>query len=465
VAAEDEKDRRIAELERELAERDRRIEKLERKVDRLERLVEDLQRSAKRQAAPFSRGEPKANPKRRGRKKGKRYGKRGVRTVPTQIDRTVHVPAPLFCPDCEKPAKLIGRDLQWQTDLPIAHAVTTEFQIDISQCTRCGRTLRAAHPEQISEATGAARVQIGPRAIAFAAKLNKECGVSWGRIADIFEKGFGLITDRSTLNRAAQRLANVLEPLYKRIGERVRTEAMLSPDETGWRIGGNKAWLHVAATRGDSFYMIARGRGRAEAEKLIGKDYGGTIVRDGHIGYRGEGVFPNAKSQTCLSHITRRIDGLLALPCEPPVERWLTRLRIVLARSLRLRDKRDQARIGGRALVQGMLEVETAVSRLLRRCPDEAKCQRLTKHLIRERKALFTFLNQDAVPATNYLAEQALRPAVVNRKMSAGNNTPRGARTQQILMTVFHSARKRNADALLIATQALRDPSSVTTLL
>lgn len=465
MAAEDDKDRRIAELERQLAERDRRIEKLERKIDRLERIIEDLRRSAKRQAAPFSRGEPKANPKRRGRRKGKRYGNRGVRCVPTQIDRTVHVPAPMYCPDCEKPAKLIGQARQWQTDLPIAHAVTTEFQIDFSQCTRCGRVLRGRHPEQISQATGAAAAQIGPRAIAFAAKLNKECGVSWGRIADIFEKGFGLITDRSTLNQAAKRLADALEPLYERIGERVRTETMLSPDETGWRIGGNKAWLHVAATREDSYYMIARGRGRAEAEKLIGKDYGGTIVRDGHIGYRGEGVFPKAKSQTCLSHIIRRIEGLLALPCDPAVERWLTRLRSVFARSLRLRDKRDQARIGGRGLVKGMIEVETAVSRLLRRCPNEPKCQRLTNHLIRERKALFTFLDQDAVPATNYLAEQALRPAVVNRKMSGGNNTPRGARTQEILMTVFHSARKRNADALLVATDALRDRSSVTTLL
>jgi len=70
-----------------------------------------------------------------------------------------------------------------------------------------------------------------------------------------------------------------------------------------------------------------------------------------------------------------------------------------------------------------------------------------------------------AVPATNYLAEQAIRPAVVNRKMSGGNNTPRGARTQQILMTVFHTARKRGADALAIATNALRNFASGATLL
>ncbi len=77
---------------------------------------------------------------------------------------------------------------------------------------------------------------------------------------------------------------------------------------------------------------------------------------------------------------------------------------------------------------------------------------------------MFTFLYLDAVPATNFLAEQAIRPAVVNRKMSGGNNTPRGARTQEILMSVLHTARKRAADAVAIAVQALRDPASVADL-
>ena len=460
VAAEDAKDRRIAELERQLAERDRRIERLERKIDRLERLIEELQRSAKRQAGPFSRGAPEANPKRRGRKKGKRYGKQGSRAIPAKIDRVVHVGAPLFCPRCHRPAKLIGTIKQWQTDLPRAQAVTTEFQIDVSQCTRCGRKLRRRHRDQISDATGAAGVQIGPHAIAFAAKLNKECGVSYERIANIFDKGFGLVCDRSTLNRALGRLAKVLEPAYETIAARVRASSMLSPDETGWKTGGHKAWLHTAATREETLYMITRGRGRAEAAKLIGRDYRGTIVRDGHIGYRGKGVFPHARSQSCLRHILRRIGGLIDLPLDPLALRWLEGLAALFREAIRTRDQRDQARISGRRLAETIVRLEGRLDRMLRRCPDQPACRRLAKHLRCERRALLTFLYQDAIPATNYLAEQALRPAVVNRKMSAGNNTPHGARTQEVLMTVLHTAHKRGLDALSIATDALRDPPS-----
>lgn len=461
MAAEDDKDRRIAELERKLADRDREIRQLLRRIERLERRNEELRRAEKRQAAPFSRGEPKADPAKRGRKAGRHYGKRASRAVPERIDRVVHVPAPLYCPACEKPAKLIGRQRQWQTDIPILDAVTTEFVIDVSRCTKCGRELRARHPEQTSTAVGAAAVQIGPRAVALAAKLNKECGVSYGRIADLFERGFGLITSRSAVNRAVARLGSRLEPVYQRIGTQIRSRPMLSPDETGWKIGGHKAWLHVAATREESVFRFARGRGRVEAEALIGREYSGTIVRDGWIGYRGAGSFPNARSQTCLAHILRRIGDLIELEPGKRAERWLRALKDVLKRAIRVRDQRDSAEIGPDALIEAIDQVEREFDHLLKHCPRHTSCRRLRGHLQRERGAMFTFLHRDAVPASNFLAEQAIRPAVVNRKMSGGNNTETGARTQEVLMTVLHTGRKRRLDFIAIATEVLRDPTSV----
>ena len=62
---EEDKDRKIAELERKLADREREIRQLLRRIERLERKNEALSRAAKRQAAPFSRGEPKADPAKR----------------------------------------------------------------------------------------------------------------------------------------------------------------------------------------------------------------------------------------------------------------------------------------------------------------------------------------------------------------------------------------------------------------
>lgn len=459
---------RIAELEREIAkrdrwieQRDRRIEELEKQIDQLRKIIEELQRSRKRQAAPFSRGEPKPNPRQRGRKRGARYGTRGFRAAPKSPDRIVEVPAPLYCPACERPTKLDHVEQQWQTDIPPIEPTTTEFRIHVARCTRCGLSVRDRHPEQISDATGAAAVQFGPRLIALVTTLNKECGVSYERSARLLEMMFGIQAERSSLNRAVLRMARVIEPLHEAIGRRVRNAPMLSPDETGWKIGGHNAWLHVAATREDSYYMITRGRGTREATTLIGIEYTGRIVRDGHPSYR---VFTKASSQTCLAHLLRRIKGLLETHDDDRSARWLGKVKAVLQRALEIRDRRDGASIGPNALIAGIRNVEAEIDRLLRNTPPGDDVQRFSRHMRRERDALFTFLYFDGTPATNYLAEQALRPAVVNRKMSAGNNTSHGADAQAILMSALHSARKRSINSVELLVTALRNPAGAAQL-
>ena len=123
--AEEEK-QRIADLEKEIAnrnrwidQRDRRIDKLEEENERLRREIEKLQQAAKRQAAPFSKGEPKRHPQRRGRKPGKRYGRRACRPVPRRIDRMFEKNIMTFNPGWDQNARNLAtftdiRELQRQ---------------------------------------------------------------------------------------------------------------------------------------------------------------------------------------------------------------------------------------------------------------------------------------------------------------------------------------------------------------
>src|SRR2546421_11992183 len=57
--------------------------------ERLRRLLEEAQRASKRQAAPFSRRNPKAHPEKPGRKAGRQYGRACRRPIPEVIDQTV----------------------------------------------------------------------------------------------------------------------------------------------------------------------------------------------------------------------------------------------------------------------------------------------------------------------------------------------------------------------------------------
>ena len=66
---------------------------------------------------------------------------------------------------------------------------------------------------------------------------------------------------------------------------------------------------------------------------------------------------------------------------------------------------------------------------------------------------MFAFLWDPSVDATNWRAEQAIRPAVVTRKVCGGNRTRHGADTQQVLASVVRTAHQRQLDlAPLIAT-------------
>jgi len=62
--------------------------------------------------------------------------------------------------------------------------------------------------------------------------------------------------------------------------------------------------------------------------------------------------------------------------------------------------------------------------------------------------------------ATNWRAEQALRPAIVTRKMAGGGHRSlRGAATQQVLASVLRTAHLRDLDAVPLFVDLLRAPT------
>jgi len=72
---------------------------------------------------------------------------------------------------------------------------------------------------------------------------------------------------------------------------------------------------------------------------------------------------------------------------------------------------------------------------------------------------VFTFLSVRArgslpLDATNHRAEQAIRPAVVNRKVCGGNRTERGAQAQATLMTVMETCARQAVDIFTFLAEA-----------
>jgi transposase len=433
-------------------ERDRRIARLEAQVKQLQQRLEELSRSAKRQAAPFSRGLPRVDPKRPGRKSGEDYGTKAFRAVPPVIDEIHDAPLPARCPRCGNNAFIDTRiEHQYQVEIP-RRPIYRQFNVSVARCTCCRRRVQGRHPLQTSDALGCCASQIGPEAQAAVVMLNKELGLSQGKISRFFQRVFGIELTRGGSCQIMLRAADRCESNYQAIVRRVRQSQWVVPDETGWRIGGVLAWLHVAVSEDAVAYLIARQRGIEASALLIGEDYEGAMTHDGYASYER---FALALHQTCLGHLVRRCREMLETATRGAVI-FPRKVKALLHESLEVRDCRDAGQITAHAAAARADELDRRMQALLEPPRSNAANERLANHLWNHCTQLFTFLRFPGIDATNHKAEQAIRPAVVNRKVWGGNRTETGAAAQSILMTVLFTAEKNRCDALEFMSRVLR---------
>jgi len=431
---------------------------------RLRGLLEQTRRAGKRQAAPFSKGAPKRQPRRPGRRPGRAYGRHARRSVPTHVDEVITVPLPAHCPHCAGVVEPVGIAPQYQTELPPVRPHVTRFDVHVGRCCHCRRRVQGRHPRQSSDAVGAAASQLGPRALALAADLNKGLGLSFGKVRRLFQTFFGITVSRAGVCRALHRVARVAQPTYAALGQWMRTHALVvTADETGWKVGGHLQWLWVVVTAQVTLYAIQRGRGFEEAARLLGADFTGTIVRDGWGPYR---CFEHATHQTCLGHLLRRCHELLETAVRGAA-RFPHAVKALLQDGLALRDRHAQGDLSphGFAIARGRLEARA--DRLFSWQPIDEDNRKFAAHLAREREAVFTFLYQPQVPATNWAAEQAIRPAVPTRKLCGGNRTWRGAHTQEVIASLLRTCAQQGRDcyALIVRLLCARTPEVAAELL
>jgi transposase len=431
----------------------KRIAELEKRIAILEQKLEASLRAGKRQAAPFSRGLPKLDPKRPGRKSGDDYGTKAFRAVPPVIDEIHDAPLPGHCPKCGGRVLASHVDQQYQVEIP-RRPIYRQFNVAVGRCACCDGRVQGRHPLQTSDALGCCASQVGPKAQAAVVMLNKELGLSQGKISRFFQMFFGIKLTRGGSCQIMLRAADRCEGNYQAIVKHVRQSEWIVQDETGWRIGGWLAWMHAAVSEEAVAYLIARQRGIEASARLIGEDYAGTLIHDGWASYDR---FWHALHQTCLAHLLRRCHELLETATRGAVI-FPRKVKALLLESLETRDQRDAKAITTKAAVMAADDLQERMTKLAMPVKTNAANERFCRHLLRHTSQLFTFLRHREIDATNWRAEQALRPAVVNRKVWGGNRTEAGAVAQSILMTVLFTAAKLKRDGLQFVSRVLSSP-------
>jgi transposase len=424
------------------------LEQLQEKNAELFKRVEELERTSHRQAAPFRIAEKKRveNPGKPGQKAGHKGYYRTIEE--SEVEGTIKTELPC-CPYCKGEVNDIRNIEQIIEEIPEIKRVAYRLITQYGWCSCCQKEVYSSHPLQTSQATGAAKVQLGPQAKSLAMSLQYEYGMTKRKVCGLMKKVFNINFSAGGLVYASHRGAAKMEYQYESLCTGLRQSDVVHSDETSWYVGNPKYWLWVFANSNATAYHVSAGRGRKVIEGVLGQGYAGTLVSDCLSIYDDV----NDRQQKCYSHHLKAI-GQAIEKADDRQKVYLEQLKLLLKTALAVKTvKADKPPDEYIRLCSALEKQADALIIPLRENELEEK---VANRLRKQRDHLFTFLYYDEVDATNNLAERQLRPAVIARKVSCGNKTPKGANTWQVMASIAATAQQRQQCFLYIVADAIR---------
>jgi len=417
---------------------------------RIAELEQRCDKSPRNSSVPPSTEHPHAKPP-TGKPKSKRprggqpgHDQHERLLIPADQCRAVVPCLPTHCRRCGD--RLTGTDpapLRHQVwELPDLRPDVTEYQRHRLVCA-CGCSTCGELPPGVPSG------QAGPRLIAFAGLLMACFRQSKRRAAQFL----GLILHQPASpgwmvllqNRAAEAVA----PAYDEVAGQLATQAALHIDESPTKEGPAKAWVWTFVATAFTFFACRTSRAADVLKQLLGA-FRGVIHCD-----RGRMYWCYGKLQWCWAHLKRDFQALIDSPCK-------TRQRLGhdLMRPTRemfaLWQKVRDGTLSRRAFCQQMQPIRQRVDSVLLRGYFNALTYGFCKELVEHRAHLWTFLESHGVEPTNNAAEQALRHAVIWRKLSFGTQSASGSRFVERLLTVIETNRRQSRDVFAWLVEAVQ---------
>lgn len=363
-----------------------------------------------------------------------------------EVDAVIPV-KPRQCRRCQHP--LSGEDAQPQrhqvTELPPVKPVITEYQLHRLVCPRYGEATRAELPAGVP--TGA----FGPRVQATAALGTGAYPLSKRTTQGLLSDLFGLELSLGTLaNLEAATEQAVAEPVAEARAS-IEAQPVAHLDETGWREGGQRAWLGVAVTTWVTVFLVRLSRGAKVARELLGQGFQGILGTDRWSAYTW---YTPRRRQLCWAHLLRDFEAMRERGGRSTEigEALQAAARQMFHCWHRVRDgtlKRSSFRVY-------MIPLRREVERLLEegQTCGVPKTEGTCREILTLREALWTFVRVAGVEPTNNATERAIRPGVLWRKGSFGTHSPRGSRFVEAMMTVVATLKRQQRNVLDYLTAA-----------
>jgi len=287
------------------------------------------------------------------------------------------------------------------------------------------------------------------------------------RLEDIFARQ-GFEISRATQSVWCGDTADLAEPLYELMAERVRASHVVATDDTimpmqnRGKCANARMWVYV----GDQNYPynvfdFTLNRGR-DGPRYFLKDYRQVLLADAYGGYNGVVAGNEITRAGCWAHMKRKvIDAEKSAP--EIAQEAVERVRALYAVERQSKDASVEERLNLRQQQSAPLLAQLRERLLI------WKEQLLPKHPMAEAvnyalsqwAELNVFCSDGAVSIDNNVSEREMKRVVLNRKNSLFVGNPRGGRTAAILASLTSTCRRHDVDPQLYLTQLLTNLSQV----
>jgi hypothetical protein len=341
-----------------------------------------------------------------------------------------------------------GREIVTTTDLPAQPQPEVQrYAVETRECRQCGRKVRGQHPEIAAGQQGATAHRVGPRIRALAHILHYVHGVPVRKTPAILADLTGVqLTQGAITQDAMKQSKDAVGATYEALRASIPQQSVVHTDDTGWRVGGESAFLMAFVNQSLSVYQVRPQHRNEEVRELIPADFGGVLICDRGRSYDAaelEGV----AQQKCLAHLIRNA-AQVAEEKTGRARQFGQRLKDILRQALLLSANRQKMKPKDYRKQAKALDDELTTHLRDRTLGDEDN-QRLLNGVgaQHDRGHVLRFLGRDKVEPTNNRAERDLRPAVIARKVSHCSKNKRGARAFEAFASVLHTIRKTNPSA------------------
>jgi transposase len=361
-------------------------------------------------------------------------------------------------PECDKSRELL--------EIPLKVIESIFVRRRAYYCPDCKCMHYADEPDDMPQGL------MGNRLKALITSLKIDGSMSTSKIK-VVAAALGGKFSRGAIDGVLDDVAAAVEEPCEELVRKLPTEDSVNVDESQLKKNGKMQWVWVFVASAFTVFHVAASRGSDVLVKILTDDFRGVVGSDFFSAYlKFVKEHPEMEHQVCLAHFIRRLNNLNE---NYTGERRTYGLKLLelLARVFELHHQlQEEFNLNTlhQLLKAAFAFRDYATTQVPRDCTDPSKEDKLCRPVakrIRERfESHFLFILLRYIGPTNNLAEQAIRHLVIDRHVTFGVRSDRGARRKANLMTVRATCCQRRInffqyvnDCLVAKCKGMKAPS------